>query len=218
MQIINAYDPENNRIVVTITSELFKKDYDEFNSLVSSLINPKDGSRYKCERKSKDTAIITFNMNLELEDKSSSSLLSSMKPSSIIGSEDSSLGTSMAAAFDPNDKTNPFIVFIDTLQDFIKEVMVEKLKTTEFLPLEGYPEERLKEDLLEALTCRRNFCVVDTYESYLKGSSSRKYEFNQFSAEYGTSEWADISIMIHFGQFEEFRDIYSKKLERIDWI
>lgn len=99
-------------------------------------------------------------------------------------------------------------------------------QTREFLPLFGYPEEELKNDVLTAMENKRNLLLIENYSDYLDFSSSEKspedyykVAFNQYLINYedNKSEYCDVVSMIQMGKFEEWREIYKPKLKYTEW-
>ena len=103
---------------------------------------------------------------------------------------------------------------MEIINKFTNSAIRKELKQTEFIPLEGYEEDLLKEDIKTAVQNKRNLCIIDTYESYLKNEEDRKYEYNQYRVDYGTNEYSDVAILIATGKLSEVRKLYKKKLKK----
>ena len=228
MDIKPNYNPESSIFTLEFSSNLL---LDYFNNLRGMLLDKKDVFRnLEVTRKSINTAKIEFKVSKEemsriskpgpaainsiLEDKNIPEDIKSTMRDMISNSE---MEVSVMTV-DANDTTNPFGKVNNVINKFITEALKARLKTTEFLPLKNYDDTAMKEDALAALESKRNFCIVDDFENYKKEMRSNTYNFTQYSVKYGTSEYADIVLMLVNGEFNELRKRFENKLEVTSWV
>lgn len=110
---------------------------------------------------------------------------------------------------------------MDFTNRFVNLALRDLTKTTEYLPIldfsGGYSFEEMQEDVLSGIRGKRNFLIIDTYEAYKEGTSSGKYEFNQYPIEYGSDEYVEVALLIRNGKLEELRKKYKNKLKKTSW-
>ena len=104
------------------------------------------------------------------------------------------------------------------LHKFEKCALKKELNTTEFIPLDGYPVENLKEEILSCIKDKRRLCIIKDYQEYLNMEETGKYVFNQYVVEYDTDEYANAVLFIRNGDFDKLREIYESKLVLTDWL
>ena len=73
-------------------------------------------------------------------------------------------------------------------------------ENVEILPIEGYSRENLKEDAIRAVKAKRDFCVMDNYESYLSQCKDHNNKFHQLHINYGSPEYCSVFLDIVSGR------------------
>ena len=99
---------------------------------------------------------------------------------------------------------------------FTVEALTEEFKRFEILPLEGYDEDALKTDVMEGFKSKRDFLVVDTYDTY-KSFNSRG-SMNQAIIEYMSDEYSNIMIDVYNNDIDSIRKRISPLLQETDWV
>ena len=226
MDIRPNYNPENSIFTLEFSSDLIR---DYFNNLRGMLLDNKSTlSNLEITRKSGDTAKITFKVSKEEMSRISSK---ASTISSILNNKDipEELKSSMmdyvnkdvevsVISVDGNDTSNPLGKVNNVINKFISLALKDKLKTTEFLPINNYPDNELKVDVLNALQGKRNLCIIDDFENYKEQTRLNTYSFNQYIVKYGTSEYADTILMLVNDEFDKFKEYYNDKLISTSWI
>lgn len=196
MRIQSSLDGESQQLIMSVTSNLIEKFYPNLCGMLKNTKNLPVG--LQVSRKDKNTAIVSFPVPKE-------------HMMSVEGNPQ--MKSVSSAVF------NPVIMVI---KEFTNLGLRNLTKRREFLPLEGYPEEDLQKDVKACLEAKRDIVIIDNYQSYLdnmESISGGSYSFNQYVLGYteNASEYCDVAIMIERGRFKEWREIYSKKLEKTDW-
>lgn len=192
MKVTPGYDPNSRNITLELKTNLLKKYYNNFEGMVSSSQELPKGTTVK--QKDIDVAIISFPVP---------------KNASFKTNEKSGLGY---IAVDPQN----IDVFGKVINKFVNAALRKEFRQTEFIPLSGYPIENLKDEIKEALKNKRNFCIIDTYENYLK-LKELNYVFQQAYVEFGTTEYSKTAILINKGDIEGLRAMWSDKLIANGW-
>lgn len=117
----------------------------------------------------------------------------------------------------PVSSISPLIEFINM---FARVALKHLTMKREFLPLHGYPEEKLQADVLAALDNKRDLVIIDKYSSYLRNQKETTWCFNQkvVRFEENKSEYCDIVLLLQTGQFSEFRRRYKNQLTYCEWL
>ena len=187
LRIITGLDLPSSSFIITVQSPLVTKHYA---SLSGMLINDKDAPKgVSIEKKDIDTALISF------PDENTARV-----------SPDASVSVQNV---------------ISIVRRFAVASIRASLRKTEFLPIMdfkgGYSFEELQQDVENAVKAKRQFIVIDTYESYLKNTKEMTYEFNQYVIPYGTSEYVDFALLAKAGKLAEIRKTYKNKLKKTNW-
>lgn len=187
MKVENDFDREKMEVVINIQCNLFKKYYPNF---VGILEKNKDDipKGFSVRQASSDTAKISFPI-----------------PE----------GTTIAkggGSFAVN-----LMSLMDVINKFAGTALRYELEHTEFIPINGYPLEDLKKDIVASVKNKRNLCILGDYAEYLSMEKEHKYQFHQVYVNYGTPDWADIVLMILEGDMEKMRELYTPKLEFTEW-
>jgi len=187
MKVENDFDREKMEVVINIQCNLFKKYYPNF---VGILEKNKDDipKGFSVRQASSDTAKISFPI-----------------PE----------GTTIAkggGSFAVN-----LMSLMDVINKFAGTALRYELEHTEFIPINGYPLEDLKKDIVASVKNKRNLCILGEYAEYLSMEKEHKYQFHQVYVNYGTSDWADIVLMILEGDMGKMRELYTPKLEFTEW-
>jgi len=103
------------------------------------------------------------------------------------------------------------------INDFVQSAIRHKLKTTEFIPLEGYSFDSLQEEIKDAAKNKRKLCVIKDFSEYL-AMKKGKYEFNQYVVEPESEEYADLVLMLLNKESDKIKQIYLPKLSLTEWI
>lgn len=187
MKVNNDFDREKMEVVINIQCNLLKKYYPNF---VGILEKNKDDipKGFSVRQASSDTAKISFPI-----------------PE---GTTISKGGGSFAVNL---------MSLMDVINKFAGTALRYELEHTEFIPINGYPLEDLKKDIVASVKNKRNLCVLGDYAEYLSMEKEHKYQFHQVYVNYGTPEWADIVLMILEGDMEKMRELYTPKLEFTEW-
>lgn len=104
---------------------------------------------------------------------------------------------------------------------FVVYVLKKELKSIEFIPLNGYPVEELKKDVQAAVKGKRKFCLIKTYEEYLKNqkaNSKNAFTYHQYMVEYGTPEYIEVALNLYNGEIDILREKYEPQLKYTNWI
>lgn len=187
MKVENDSDREKMEVVINIQCNLFKKYYPNFVGILEK--NKNDIPKgFSVRQASSDTAKISFPI-----------------PE----------GTTIAkggGSFAVN-----LMSLMDVINKFAGTALRYELEHTEFIPINGYPLEDLKKDIVASVKNKRNLCILGDYAEYLSMEKEHKYQFHQVYVNYGTSDWADIVLMILEGDMEKMRELYTPKLEFTEW-
>lgn len=106
------------------------------------------------------------------------------------------------------------------INNFINSGLRKEFKTTEFIPLRGYPKEDIIKDCRESMKNKRNLCIIKDYSEYLQSQEKKeKIQYTQYYVNYGTNEWSDICLEILGKDFnlEDFAKRYIPKLVLTEW-
>lgn len=209
MEVTNVYNGDTNETYVVIKSELLRQYYKQFLGLFNI-------GKKKCSEAFKG-------LSLKKEKENTVKI--------VISSEKAKLPPSFSvfAPLFPDAEPQKAVMSInketadaidDLISKFAELASKEKTKTTEFLPLEGYDIEKMKEDVVNAIRNKRNFLIIDSYDSYLSSQSKvdeMEIVYNQYAVEFGTDEYADVALLIYEGDLETLRATYKDKLVTTSW-
>ena len=193
MKIQRGVNPESRMIQITVTTPLLAEYYNNFSGMIrNNSMRIPDG--VNVERVYSDSAMVALPLPSDSQminhgDKA----LVSMPPEVV-------------------DKLN------DVINKFVNCGLRKTLKTVEFLPLNNYELSGLQEDIKSAIENKRNFCILRDYKEYQKMSEERKYQFTQKLIKYGTSEYADVALLINSGKMDELRRWLDPQLSYCEWI
>lgn len=108
------------------------------------------------------------------------------------------------------------------LNMFTLNALSKKLRETEFLPLSGYPLEKLREDVEEMVKNKRSACVISDYSRYLEnnklGTTTKSFRYNQVMLKYSSDQYCNFVIDVQTKSLEELRATYSGQLVETDWL
>ena len=195
MNVQTSFTPEGELVTINVETNLLGKYFSNFKGLIKN--DPDSPVGINVERLTTTSALITF-------------------PIDKVGKIQKVDENRMAVAIDSSlmDKLNEIINL------FINCALRKEFRSTEFIPLSGYPVENLIEDIQEAVKCKRNLCIIDEYSEYLKMQKDKRsgeFKLNQIMVEYGTSEYSECAILLYNGNLEELKSKYQDKLEYKSW-
>lgn len=200
MDISSSFDPSQKAIIMKVTSNLIEKYYPNFSGMLKKGVKR---ATIDVSRVDKTAANIIISL-----DKSNSSIGS-------VGTAEISENLGMIkAAIDKN----MFIEIIGVIDKFSQSALLKEFQTSEFCPLSGYDFEKLKEDVEAAIEAKRNLIFVDSFENYRRAVDTMNLKFDQYLVKYGTSEWADMVLLIMSGDFEKLKNIVTPKLKVMNWV
>lgn len=192
MKVTPGFDPNSKKIKLEFKTNLLKKYYSNFAGMISNDSNIPNGTNI--EQVGDDTAVISFPLP---------------KNSQIKNDDERGIGF---IAVDPKSME----IFSEVINRFVNAALRKEFRTTEFIPLEGYPISNLKEEIKEAIKNKRNFCIIDTYENY-KRLKEINYEFKQAYVNFGTSDYSKTAVLIHRLDIEGLKKMWSEKLSIGNW-
>lgn len=193
MKVTPGFDPRNKKITLEFQTNLLKKYYPNFEGMITTDSSIPSGTNVQQTRE--DTAVITFPVP---------------KNTSIKNDSENGVGY---IAVEPENME----IFGNVINKFVNAALRKEFKTTEFIPLEGYPIEKLRNEIRSALENKRNFCIIDTYENYLKLTQKNNYEFNQAILEFGSTDYAKTAVLVYRGDIEGLRKMWSERLKLDSW-
>lgn len=119
----------------------------------------------------------------------------------------------------PEDSTKikPVSDIMKSVYNFVVGAIRHEYKKTEFIPLEGYPIENMQKEITAAVKNNRRLCIIKDYDEFLNAEKTSKPIYHQYIIEPGSSEYADVVIMIYKGDLEQINKIYKNKLKLEDW-
>lgn len=215
MKINPSYNPEENKFVVEITTDLLKDFFFNFRGmLLENTTVPKD---IEVVRKSAKTAVVTFTVKKEEVESVGKSIPSSMlsEMGKLLGIPSENIGGGRVFS---SDEIKPFETVKGVIEDFVNKASIYKFRKTEFIPLTKYPIEDLKNDCIAAIKAKRDYCIVDDFEKYSKAMDDRTYKIRHFNIPYGTTEYVDVFLCIVSGNIDKLIDKYMPLLEDSKWI
>lgn len=197
MQYIRGlYDSSTRRLMVEFSNSNLKKHWDLFSDLINEA-SKKDYLPRETEYKlvSDDKALIIFPCELKTDD-------------------DVEDGARIKNSDLPEVVTDHLSNLLET---FAKRAMELEMDELEFIPLQGYPVEKMKEDIEQAIRDKRDLCLIDTYRNYELLGNKEITETRQKRIPYLNNEYADIAYYIWTGNLGELKK-YKAKLEKKTWI
>ena len=190
-----GYDSEKNRIMLSIETNLLSRYYKNFSGMVMKTLGIPEGTEVR--QLNETTALITFPLDETVDDKPIR-----------ISPNQMAIGIS-------REKHDLFEKIIKT---FIKCALRKELRTTEFIPLYGYPKENLKLDVQEAVKNNRKLCIIQNYDEYLSMKNNHEdYIFHQIMLEPGTHDYAEASVLLYNEDLETLRKLFEPRLKLENW-
>lgn len=191
MNIVSGFDPDSNTVILNITSNLIGDYYYNFAGLIKN--NPSSPQGIQVSKKGDNMAVVHFPLPKEAK----------------IEKIDN---TRAAVKVDMANLNN-------IINKAVNDALRYKVRHTEFIPLTGYPLEDLQADVKNAISNKRNFCILRDYQEYLDSAGSNNvYRYNQYYVNYGTPEYADIAISIINGEMDELIKQIGPKIKFQDWV
>lgn len=198
-----AYDPKKKRFVFQYKSKFLQKYPAKFDSRLEDL-----GDEVIIQKFSQDLSFCEISVPLEV---------SSDNIHHQVNDEGEKTGL-IKIGIDP-ESAEELKEYSEQIQkrifEFEKEIVMEETSGIEFIPLEGYPIEELQTDIMEALEKKRDFCVIDTMDSYLDFMNT--LSLNQAYYKYDSDMYYNIFLAIRSGNMDELRELTQKSLKRKDW-
>lgn len=192
MNVQPGYNPEKRRITLSVETYLMMRYFKNFSGMITE--NPSVPKDTEVEWYDERTAIITFPVD------NSGSVVNASENKLAIGISENSMTT-----------------FQSIINSFIECALKKELKTTEFIPLYGYPKEELQKDIQEAVKNKRKLCIIKDFSEYKASGEERKYIFHQAVVEFGTHEYSEVSILLFNGDLKTLRKQYEDKLVLENW-
>ena len=189
-----VYDSSSHRLMVEYKNVLLKK----YLGLLSDLVKEAKKVNY-------------LPKSTEIKKIDEESVLISL-PCTIEGAENIENGERINNL--PELVTDHLSTLIDT---FTKKAMEEEMKEIEFIPLSGYPIDKLKEDIEQAIKDKRDLVLIDSYANYKKLANQEVLESKQCRFKYLDNDYADVAYLIHSGNVKELKK-YKSRLENKSWI
>lgn len=188
------YDSESKRMMIEYKNGLLNNNFEILENCVKEKVSkgllPKDMEVKNLED---NRCLIVFRMDLPGADK--------MDNGQRIGKL-------------PQDLTDNIS---DAIEEFKGKAIEKEFKTTEFIPLTGYPVKELQKDIQEAIKNKRNFCIIDKYTEYLKFSQGLTTKLKQYTVNYLNDDYSNVAIYIYEGNLRKVQDLYKNKLTEVDW-
>lgn len=192
-ELVPGYNPTNGDLEFTIELNLFRNYFPNFEGLI--LMNEElTKCRAKVRQIEPNKAIVAFPID-----------------------KDSIKRVSEETAAVRFDNVSGLQALYSVLNSFTRVAIKKELKTTEFIPLNGYPVEDLQNDIQAAVKGKRKLCIINDYSEYLEKQRDHNLVYHQYIVEYGTSEYADAVLMILDGNMERLRKLYTPKLVKTEW-
>lgn len=95
----------------------------------------------------------------------------------------------------------------------------QEVKTTEIIPLTGYPFSKVQSDVKGAVEAKRDICLIDTYENGKKFDKKIIQALNQIKFTYSSDEYCDLVIKIMgASNMTSIRKEYKPLLKETVWI
>lgn len=199
LNILPGMDPEKGMMVFKITGgNLLSKYYNQYKEMIVDKVSELP-EKYDLEKVEEDQLIFAFPID--------------KKEVTQVGS----LGNSFAVG--PKIKS-----IIDKLwsisEEFIKRALATEFQNLEFIPLEGYPFEQLKDDLKRAQDQKRDFCIISDFKYMdIAATVSERggYKFPQFIIPYKSEDYYDVICMIWGNDKEGLKKFAEPRLKDIQW-
>lgn len=192
-ELVPGYNPTNGDLEFTIELNLFRNYFPNFEGLIKM-----DEELTKCNAKVRQVepnkAIVAFPIN-----------------------KDNIRQVNNETASVRFDNVSGLKALYNVLNSFTRVAIKKELRTTEFIPLNGYPVEDLQKDIRAAVKGKRKLCIIKDYSEYLEKQKDHNLVYLQYIVEYGTNEYADAVLMILDGDMDSLRKIYTPKLVRTEW-
>ena len=207
MNILSVYNSDKGCVSIRLNTNLLEKYYVN----LKGLIKESSVKVLGVSRVGKDTMIIDFPI-------SSAGPMSPSPQSRGVdtGTQGGPIGVSVGV-----DKEQ-FNSLIEIINRFVDVAVKKELKSLEFCPLEGYPVENLKQDILESMKHKRSLMFIDTYQSYIDVENSlggaERHVYNQYEVPYGSDEWADAITLINTDKFGELQKWIRPLLKKTVWV
>jgi hypothetical protein len=138
MNVQPGYNPEKRRITLSVETYLMMRYFNNFSGMVTE--NPGVPKDTEVEWFNDRTAIITFPID------NGGSIIKASENKMAIGINENSMN-----------------VFQGIINSFLECALKRELKTTEFIPLHGYPKEELQKDIQEAVKNKRKLCIIKDF-------------------------------------------------------
>ena len=192
MNVQRGYNPEKRRITLSVETYLMTRYFYVFSGMITD--NPNVPKDTEVEWGNSRTAIITFPVD------SGGNIIKASENKMAIGINENSMNA-----------------FQEIISSFVECALKTELKTTEFIPLYGYPKESLMEDIKEAVKNKRKLCIIKDFSEYKAMSGKKEYIFHQSIVEFGTHEYSEAAILLFKGDLKTLRKNYEDKLVLENW-
>lgn len=200
-----TFDDKTNRFAFVYESKLLKKYKKPFKLIMDKL--PDD---YKVEENPAGIMIIFLPFTIDKDEVTKNSMYKEE-----IGEGVMRVG--MAIKSEDAEELHGYLEkVVELVQEFENGAMTNETKNLEFLPISGYPAEDLKRDAQAAYENKRDFCVIDTMESYKEFEKTAT--LNQAIYKYGTDSYNNILLAALSGDIDELKKLTNGVLKKKEWL
>ena len=200
-----SYDAKSKKFAFVYKCKLLKKYYDEFNSIMGKL-----SDEFAVEKLGPIVIQVLLPFEVDPEE---------LKKKTITPPIPTEGGVKLGMKLEPED-VEELHKHLEKVQelicDFENMAMREETKNLEFIPLEGYPVEKIRTDVLVAFQNERDFCVIDTMDSY--NNFSNTATLNQAYYKYGTDGYNNILLAGLNGDMKEMKRITKDVLKKKEYL
>lgn len=200
-----TFDDKTNKFAFVYDSKLLKKYKKPFKSIMDKL--PDD---YKVEENPAGIMVIFLPFTIDKDEIAKNSMYKEEISEGVVR-------VGMAMKSEDAEKLHGCLEKVVALvQEFENGAMTNETKNLEFLPISGYPVEELKKDAKAAYDNKRDFCVIDTMESYQEFEKTAT--LNQAIYKYGTDDYNNILLAALSGDVEELKKLTNGVLRKKEWM
>lgn len=107
----------------------------------------------------------------------------------------------------PKEITGKVAAFLGAFKDTI---FLHEFGHLEFIPLTGYPKEKLKTDIERAVSEKKDLCLIDSYSSYkkfVKLKNDPMTELKYKKIKFANPEYAEVAWYCNMGKIGELKNL-----------